>query len=440
MRARTPKERKPQRVPSLGPFAMMPVDIRALGLRVVTEDDGRRSFQVDLRHKSLDPLVESAELSTRQGTGTVFPVAPVTLDEKTRKIANIPLDAAFFAFASPVAGVTNLSGRLVNFADPLVNFCGVGGYLYFAKYDTLVGATTLFKTPEYNHTRNPGGLYFDGPFPFGRSEVVERLLGAGRFSPPTLTSLAVLGVTAFCWLNPSEHFSPKSDPYSEDGSAWTHGAFVYIYDANPSLNCYFRAVPAPKSTATVINECFRETDYLYADFLKQREQCEERWRLPPLQKKPLYVSRFSAANRLNEDDARRMFPSEARLRAAASSPSITLARGHSGERVFPPGLRSPERGSLSPTPMALAVASVKNDTREARQRSTIPDDGALGPRGGPSMSRTWTAPTVPVGEELMEAAPDVAPASWRQQASTKSLVANEPRKARFLARSSSATM
>ena len=43
------------------------------------------------------------------------------------------------------------------------------------------------------------------------------------------------------------------------------------------------------------------------------------------------------------------------------------------------------------------------------------------------MSRTRTAPTVPAGEELMEAAPDVAPASWRQQVSTKSLVANEPR-------------
>lgn len=272
-----------RRVPSLGPFATVPVDCEALGLQITIADDGQApsSFQVDLSQQSLEPLVKAMASKKRalvRGEGSISPLANVTLDDRSKKLAHVPLEAAFFAWASPVVGVGGVTGTHdLDLSNALLAFCTLGGFLYLDCACELVGATALFQGAGRH-----GGLYFDGPHPFDRSAIVEKLIADGRFSPPTIRGLTALGVSAFCWLNPSERFSDKPSPFSEDGSAWPHGAFVYKYDANRSLDCYFRVVDAPAHAATQIYECFRETRQLYAEFARRRRRYEEEWGLPPL--------------------------------------------------------------------------------------------------------------------------------------------------------------
>ena len=60
---------------------------------------------------------------------------------------------------------------------------------------------------------------------------------ANRFRSVSLPALKELGVTGVCWLGCNEVHSGEGD-VAPDGTGWSSGAFVYIYD-NPEYDCYF---------------------------------------------------------------------------------------------------------------------------------------------------------------------------------------------------------
>jgi len=211
----------PKPVPKLGPFATKPVDIASIGVKVK-----HRRYTVNLRSNQLKPLRQSMTLI---GEGLVSPYGPVTLPAKSKQIANIPLQAAFFSFASPLIGVAEADNRDIDLSDPHLSFATLGGFMYFDMHLELVGVNSLYEGP---------GLYLAGPFPFGRSAIRQHLTQTGRLLPPTIGQLSSMGVKSFTWLVPGEKFE------GEDGAEWQDGAFVYMYD-DPNLDCFFRVVDAP---------------------------------------------------------------------------------------------------------------------------------------------------------------------------------------------------
>lgn len=168
------------------------------------------------------------------GTGRLSRSHPMTLDPAARQAALVPPAATHFAFGYPCTSPD--SSRLQEYSLG-ESFAAAGGFVYFTHSLAacegedegrfqLCGATSL-------HRSAGQGLQFDGPVPL-RDPLLcrQQLETQDRLHQATLDFLLSVGVKHFCWLGPREALGPN------DGSAWQHGGFVYLFDEE-QLDCVF---------------------------------------------------------------------------------------------------------------------------------------------------------------------------------------------------------
>lgn len=162
------------------------------------------------------------------------PLHIITLDEETKKAANIPAAAIHFAWAYPMVlepGVRRPTGVAE------AAFIDYGGYIYFDDHRNVVGTNAISPAPF-----GTLGLMFGRPQPLPES-VVDMLTKQGRFQEVTLTALSDKGATHFGWIRPKEF---------PDDVASADGCFAYKF-ADGSTR-YFPVVSKPVFTKELLEE------------------------------------------------------------------------------------------------------------------------------------------------------------------------------------------
>lgn len=188
-------------------------------------------------------------------TGRFSPPSRVTLDDATKRAANIPMHATSFAVCYPLGGVEHMSSadkEILALTDPCFSFLLYGGFVYFDKEDFpircnafLVGGT---------------GLTFEGPRRWHSKYAIE-LHSQQRFCPITIEFFRQMGARYFAWINPGEKLRNPHDTQVLDD--FTHGGFVYLFHDDPlqedcAHDCYF--VVAGGHSEEVKNESSDDDD------------------------------------------------------------------------------------------------------------------------------------------------------------------------------------
>ena len=234
-----------RRVPGLGPFALEPINFGAIHF----QKEGCR-YSLNLTGELVGHL-HGKGLASR---GYLTPAQPLLMEPHDRRLANIPLEATHFAWAFPLSGVADVADR--DALTPKTRegaFALFGGFVYLSANSMVIAVNALAKARR--------GLCFDGPFPLlpdaskggDQLDVLAAapaaaapaplkdgaalrsvLLKEARANHATIGDLLSIGVRNFAWLGPGESRG------AENGSAWPHGAFIYLYDeSRADLDCYF---------------------------------------------------------------------------------------------------------------------------------------------------------------------------------------------------------
>ena len=223
--------------------------------------------------------------------GYTSPPQELTMELHDRRLANVPLEASHFAWAFPLSGVAEARDR--DAIAPQTKeeaFALFGGFVYLNANSMVIAVNALAKASR--------GLCFDGPFPLNsvrrdgcagrvgssnhrrglaaaschlpcgcsracsgracwRSVMHESALANGQQLRSVLLSEAranfatvgeqlAMGVKNYAWLGPGEARG------AEDGAAWPHGAFVYLYDdSRTDLDCYFALKESVRAGGTM---------------------------------------------------------------------------------------------------------------------------------------------------------------------------------------------
>lgn len=156
-------------------------------------------------------IIDSGGLSV----GSFSPVSAITMDEHTRKIGNIPEDAAYMAWAYPLSGLNILEDsikRKLDPATPEISFILFGGFLFFNENNELLQANAIY---------SGNNISFDKPKEINYGYVHSTLVKAGRLQDVTRQELIDIGVTHYCWINPNEKIGTlEIAPF---------GGFMYVY-------------------------------------------------------------------------------------------------------------------------------------------------------------------------------------------------------------------
>jgi len=167
--------------------------------------------------------------------GYATPAHALVMDAAERRLRNIPQEATQFSWAFPLSGVAEERTRdEIKPSSREEAFALFGGFIYLNENSMVVGVSALAKSKR--------GMLFDGPFPLSTPESALRdgaklrsvLLNEARANHATIGEQLTLGVRNYSWIAPGESRG------AEDGSAWEHGAFVFLYDeTRTDLDCYF---------------------------------------------------------------------------------------------------------------------------------------------------------------------------------------------------------
>jgi len=215
----------------LGPFSLASVDFGSVGF--VAHNIGDSSggmYQVDL---SSTPLCGLRGIPDLEEFGRLSPTSPVTLSHEDRRVDRIPLQAQCFAFAYPLSGVADSShADELNMSESHLSLLAMGGFVYMDSSQNVCGVNSLCQGNQ---------IHLRGPTPFGRHALRNMLIQHGRIQDATIAALSDIGMKGFVWLSPGERFEGFEQC---DGSAWPHGAFVYIYDSE-EFDCFFSITESP---------------------------------------------------------------------------------------------------------------------------------------------------------------------------------------------------
>ena len=180
-------------VPSLGPFELKHIEHAALDFQVMLPSTSVAT--VTMRQLAS----ASGEYTLSGKTGKLSPCSQVTLSDENRKHANIPQDAAFFAFAYPASSMARGEGRNSLLPqDALSCFTQLGGFVYFDQGMRVCKLSSITLGPGLHFKRQMLSA-LDG---WDRARKV--LHDSGRLQEATLKDLVRCGVLSFCWLGPGE--------------------------------------------------------------------------------------------------------------------------------------------------------------------------------------------------------------------------------------------
>jgi len=156
--------------------------------------------------------------------------AAITLDEATRKIAGIPVEATTFAFAFPLLLDRNLiQTEIHDLRDPSSGPCHLplnGAFVYFDRLGHVASVNCLIDAPpEQDRPKRAAVLQFEKPLDLPQATVAAL---AHRFRPTTQPTHIELGAVAFTWINRAENLPGIKNPPSE-------GAFAFILKGGRSV-------------------------------------------------------------------------------------------------------------------------------------------------------------------------------------------------------------
>eukprot|EP00300_Choanocystis_sp_HF-7_P001903 c11512_g1_i3.p1 GENE.c11512_g1_i3~~c11512_g1_i3.p1 ORF type:complete len:1371 (-),score=318.78 c11512_g1_i3:67-4179(-) len=169
-------------------------------------------------------------------TGRFSPPSRVTLDDATKRAANIPMHAESFAVCYPLGGVEHMKSAdkdILALTDPCFNFLLFGGFVYFDKEDFPIRCNAFLI--------GGAGLTFEGPRRWHSKFAIE-LHSQQRFCPITIEFFYGMGARYFAWINPGEKLRNPHD--LEVLNDFEHGGFVYLFHDDPlqegcEHDCYF---------------------------------------------------------------------------------------------------------------------------------------------------------------------------------------------------------
>jgi hypothetical protein len=232
---------------TLGPFLASPLDKEVKALQLGTD-------KWTLSADALTPDVKAAFGKLLPGalSGSVSPCFAVTLQGVAKAHGKIPDDATHYCYFHPsliAEQAKELVGK-VNFNEPLICLCTVGGYAYVKqtadKKNSVLGINAL--KPDLG-----GGLQFDLSRPWNPKNTA-RVQPASRWVKVQTPSPSVKYVA---WVSLSE-FEDAGVNVAND-----HGGFVFLShepdDTNPppdalGNNMYFGAVGSDKVFVDIMPE------------------------------------------------------------------------------------------------------------------------------------------------------------------------------------------
>lgn len=195
--------------------------------------------------------------------GSYSPASIIPMDDHTRKIANIPDDAVFFAWAYPISGLDTVSDmvkRKLDPSHPTVSFVLFGGFMFFNEDGKLLQANGIYSGNNISFSEPKELLY---------SDVCTTLGGSGRLQDVASQELLDINVDKFCWIYPNEKIGlDKVAPY---------GGFLYVYkDMKVQLFEIIKALPEQefnpflenKTPFSTIQNCLK---YMETDFNEKME-------------------------------------------------------------------------------------------------------------------------------------------------------------------------
>ena len=186
------------------------------GLKTYEWKDRLLPFKVDGPPEALALLKKSAK-GTDWG-GRLSPPTKITIKGRRARLAGIPENAEFYAFAHPLAC---LEGQYESLApsQPWEYFVLLGGYVYFDADRQLVACNALV------HSSQPTCLHMIGPFQPSET-ALDALRQQGRLVATTLAPLREAGFERVGWVNPRE--TPGGGTLLAGGTdIQNDGCFVY---------------------------------------------------------------------------------------------------------------------------------------------------------------------------------------------------------------------
>ena len=185
-------------------------------------DHGR--YTVDLDSEPL-ARVRAAGFSRES---VMTPLKSIRLSDAQKSRYGIPPDASSFAWACPLPGSLGMNGFEPETPEEVAAV--FGAFAYFKDADHIVALTAARLTPP----GVAGSVAFEGPHrlqpPKGERGKVhdgqrlrEFLVETGRFQSVSVDALKQAGVEYTWWLGPYEPIA------AENGTAWPHGCFIYLY-------------------------------------------------------------------------------------------------------------------------------------------------------------------------------------------------------------------
>lgn len=161
-------------------------------------------------------------------SGSMSPIARVTLPTEAKRAAGIPAAAEFFAFAYPLQDLTEAFDSLMKSVfssithghdDDMLFFMLLGGFCYFDADRKFLHANALSLKPSAL------SLWLEGPWP-ATAGSVDALRSRDRLQCVRTKALRRGGVEKFAWVHPNER--PNDKPLcAQSAVEWEHGALLF---------------------------------------------------------------------------------------------------------------------------------------------------------------------------------------------------------------------
>ena len=160
-------------------------------------------------------------------SGRLAPPSKITIQGRRARIAGIPEEAKFYAFAYPLACLAGLY-ETVEPTDSWQYFLFLGGFCYFGADRQLLQTNAIVSSPSENK------LNLIGPFE-PSAAAIAALHQQKRLMELTAGALRAAGFERWAWINPGER--PGDEALLADGNAPVpnNGTFVYEMSGGMSI-------------------------------------------------------------------------------------------------------------------------------------------------------------------------------------------------------------
>lgn len=223
----------------LGPFALVPSPRLKIALDV---KGGKYTASApsqeiaDLRQYNVEP------------EGRLCPLAPITLEKKSREALGIPDSAKSFAWGYPPSGgnFDEKTRGYFSITTPAAAFFIFGGFIYTNEKDEVVAVMA----------RALGsGLQFSAP---SKWQAKYSASLQSRWQPVVARMMQKKGAKLYAWINPGEALEASGE------KSWTvaqHGAFAYLFHDDPlqedPRDIYFEVVDKRQAMQTNLGSMSR---------------------------------------------------------------------------------------------------------------------------------------------------------------------------------------